>query len=76
MTSKQLDHKFLTPIDIQVNLSEETVIITMPRAPMDCQSESGKMDVIATTNGWLKTQFIDPTSSEQIQVNIFVGTRR
>ena len=76
MTSKELDHKYLTPKDIQINLSEETVTITLARAPLDCHSESGKMDVIATTNGWLKTQFLDPTSGEQIQVNLFLGTRR
>lgn len=76
MTSKELDNKFTTPLDIQVDLTEDTVTITLPRVPLDCTSESGKMDVIATTNGWLKTQFLDPTSGNQIQVNIFVGTRR
>ena len=76
MTSKELDNKFTTPLDIQVDLAEDTVTITLPHVPLDCTSESGKMDVIATTNGWLKTQFLDPTSGNQIQVNIFVGTRR
>lgn len=76
MTSKELDNKFTTPLDIQVDLVADTVTVTLPRVPLDCMSESGKMDVIATTNGWLKTQFIDPTSSNQIQVNLFVGTRR
>lgn len=75
MTSKQLDHKFLTPQDIQIDLAEETVTIVLPRVPLDTRSESGKMDVIATTNGWLKTQFLDPTSGEPMQVNLFVGTR-
>jgi len=76
VTSKQLDHKYLTPTDIQVDLQAETVTIVLPRVPLDTQSESGKMDVIATTNGWLRTQFTDPTSGEQMQVNLFVGTRR
>lgn len=76
MTSKELDHKYLTPKDIQIDLAEETVTIVLPRAPLDCHTESGKMDVIASTNGWLKTQFLDPTSGQQIQVNLFLGTRR
>jgi hypothetical protein len=75
MTSKQLDHKYTTPIDIEVDLAEDKVIITLPRVPLDTKSESGKMDVIATTNGWLKTQFLDPTSGTQMQVNLFVGTK-
>jgi hypothetical protein len=76
MTSKELEHSFTTPVSVSIDLSEDLVTIVLPRVPLDCTSESGKMDVIATTNGWLKTQFIDPTSSQQIQVNIFVGTRR
>lgn len=76
MTSKQLDHKFTTPKDIIIDLAEETVTIVLPRVPLDTQSESGKMDVIATTNGWLRTQFTDPTSGNLIQVNLFMGTKR
>lgn len=75
MTSKQLQEEQLSPCSIDVNESGDEVIIVMPLAPMDCQSETGKMDVLCTTNGWRKTEIICPRTSEKIQVNIFVGTR-
>ena len=73
MTSKQLQNT--QPLAIEVDEMEDTITIKMPLAPMDCTSESGKMAVLCTTNGWLKTEIVCPRSSEKIQVNIFVGTR-
>lgn len=54
---------------------DDRIIITMPLAPLDCKSESGKMNVLCTTNGWIKTEHVCPRTAEKIQVNIFVGTR-
>ena len=73
MTSKQLENT--QPIAIEVEELDDRIIITMPLAPLDCKSESGKMNVLCTTNGWIKTEHICPRTSEKIQVNIFVGTR-
>ena len=73
MTSKQLTNT--QPISIEVEESEDYLLIKMPLAPMDCKSESGKMNVLCTTNGWLKTEIVCPRTAEKIQVNIFVGTR-
>jgi hypothetical protein len=75
MTTKQLDHEKLTPVSIEVNEQADTVTIVMPLLPFDCETESGKMNPLATTNGWLKTQEICPRTAKQIQVNIFLGTR-
>lgn len=75
MTSKELSQKQLTPIDIEVDEMGETITITMPLAPMDCQSESGKMDILCTSNGWLKTGISCPRSAKPITVQIFVGTK-
>jgi len=72
-TTKSMDHKLLTPIDIQVEGDE--VVIRMPKLPVDTESESGKMGVLATTNGWLKTQFLGEYG-EVLQVNLFVGFRK
>jgi hypothetical protein len=73
MTSKQLENT--QPLAIDVNETGDQIVITMPLAPMDCKSESGKMNVLCTTNGWIKTQIPCPRTAEMIQVNIFVGTR-
>lgn len=76
MISKSLPIESTTPISIELDEASDQLTIVMPLAPMDCQSESGKMDVLATTNGWLKTTLICPRTAEQIQVNLFIGTRR
>ena len=73
MTSKQLEN--VQPLSIDVNETGDEIIIVMPLAPFDCKSESGKMNVLCTTNGWIKTEIVCPRTSEKIQVNIFVGTR-
>jgi hypothetical protein len=73
MTSKEL--KNTLPLSIDVNETGDEIIICMPLAPFDCTSESGKMNVLCTTNGWQKTQIKCPRTGEIIQVNIFVGTR-
>lgn len=73
MTSKEL--KNVQPLSITVEEIDDTIVIKMPLAPMDCKSESGKMNVLCTTNGWIKTELVCPRTSEKIQVNIFVGTR-
>lgn len=73
MMTKELDHKLLTPIDVTVEEADNELIIRMPLLPHDTRSE--KMWVLATTNGWLKTQILCPRTGDQIQVNIFVGTR-
>ena len=75
MTSKELNRVQTLPMSIVVDEQADTVTIVMPLAPFDCESESGKMDVLCTTNGWQRTNEQCPRSSEQIQVNIFVGTR-
>jgi hypothetical protein len=62
-------------MSIEVDEFAGTLTMVLTLAPMDCTSESGKMNVLATTNGWLKTEHICPRTSEKIQVNIFVGTR-
>jgi hypothetical protein len=72
-TTKELDHKYLTPNSVEV--TDDEVIIRLPKLPVDTFSESGKMGVIATTNGWLKTQFLGEFG-EQLQVNLFVGFRK
>lgn len=72
-TTKALDHKFLTPIGITIEGDE--VVIRLPKVPVDTFSESGKMGVVATTNGWLKTQFLGEFG-EVLQVNLFVGFRK
>lgn len=74
MTTKELTD--ILPLDINVVEFDNKLIITMPLAPMDCQSESGKMNVLCTTNGWQKTTIKCPRTSDNIQVNIFVGTRK
>lgn len=76
MTTKELPESQQLPCSIDVSESGDEVRITMPLAPMDCQSESGKMDVLCTTNGWKRTGFTCPRTGDEIQVNIFVGTRR
>lgn len=68
MTSKQ-------PLSIDVDEMAETITVVLPLAPMDCQSESGKMNILCTTNGWLKTTILCPRTAKMIQINIFVGTR-
>jgi hypothetical protein len=73
LTSKQLTS--VQPDVISVEEADDKIIIIMPLAPMDCKSESGKMNVLCTTNGWIKTEHVCPRTSEKIQVNIFVGTR-
>ena len=73
MTSKQLTD--IQPLAIEVHEMDNKLVITMPLAPMDCKSESGKMNVLCTTNGWIKTMIPCPRTAEMIQVNIFVGTR-
>jgi len=72
MTSKELTPSVLS---IEVEECDDRIIVTLPLAPMDCKSESGKMNVLATTNGWMKTEFVCPRTSDKIQVNIFIGTR-
>ena len=76
MVTTELDHKLTTPIDIQVHEAEDQVVITMPLLPFDCESGTGKMNVLATTNGWLKTQVLCPRTAKQIDVQIFVGTKK
>lgn len=76
MTSKELKREQTHPIEITVDEAEDLITVVMPLAPMDCRSESGKMDVLCTSNGWQKVNFQCPRTNEQIQVNIFVGTRR
>jgi hypothetical protein len=73
MTSKQLPVS--PPLSIEVDEVADTLTLVLTLAPMDCKSESGKMNVLATTNGWLKTEHVCPRTAEKIQVNIFVGTR-
>jgi hypothetical protein len=73
MTSKQLT--VIQPLSIEVDEVNDTITLVLPLAPMDCKSESGKMNVLCTTNGWIRTEHICPRTSEKIQVNIFVGTR-
>ena len=75
MTSKQLQEEQLSPCSIEVNESGDEVTIVMPLVPMDCQSESGNMDVLCTTNGWRYTEITCPRTGDKIQVNIFVGTK-
>lgn len=75
MTTKELPEDKLSPIDITVDEMGETCTIVMPLAFMDTRSESGKMDVLCTTNGWRRTEIVCPRTAEKIQVNIFVGTR-
>lgn len=75
MTSKQLPDDKLSPISIEVDEAGDTVTIVMPLAFMDTRSESGKMDVLCTTNGWRRTEIVCPRTAEKIQVNIFAGTR-
>lgn len=75
MTTKQMSDSQLTPTNIEVDEMVGTITITMPLADMDTRSESGKMDVLCTTNGWRKTKLVCPRTAEKIQVNIFVGTR-
>ena len=75
MTSKELKRAQTDPLEITVDEANDRLTIVMPLAPMDCVSESGKMDVLCTTNGWQKANFQCPRTNEQIQVNIFVGTR-
>jgi hypothetical protein len=70
----ELDHKFLTPRSIEVDEQADTVTIVMPLCAFDTQSASGKMDVLCTTNGWLKTQELCPRTAKPITVQIFVGT--
>lgn len=65
----------ISPLSIEVDELGDTITIKLPLAPMDCKSESGKMNVLTTTNGWIKTSIPCPRTSEMIQVNIFVGTR-
>ena len=73
MTSKELTN--VQPTSIEVDELNDSITITLPLAPFDCKSESGKMNVLCTTNGWIKTELVCPRTSEKIQVNIFVGTR-
>jgi hypothetical protein len=73
MTTKELPPS--PPLSIEVDEVADTITLVMTLAPMDCQSESGKMDVLCTTNGWVRTEFVCPRTAEKIQVNVFVGTR-
>jgi len=75
LTSKQLPENRLIPTSIEIDEMGETITIVMPLADMDTRSESGKMDVLCTTNGWRRTEQVCPRTAEKIQVNIFVGTR-
>lgn len=74
MKSKDLGNP--VPLSIEIDEIGDKITIVMPLAPMDCESESGKMDVLCTTNGWIRTQFPCPRTAELIQVNVFVGTRK
>lgn len=73
MTSKEFKNN--QPLSIDINESGDEITIKMPLAPMACTSESGKMNVLATSNGWVKTGILCPRTGQAIQVNIFVGTR-
>lgn len=75
MTSIELPTEVTTPSSIMVDEANNTVTIVMPLAPMTAVSVSGKMALLATSNGWIKTDLICPRTAQQIQVNLFVGTR-
>ena len=75
MTSKQLSAVQTTPISIEVDEANDRLIVILPLCGFDTLSESGKMNVLGTTNGWQKTEFTCPRTAEKIQVNLFVGTR-
>ena len=74
ITTKELDHKLLTPLSIVVDEQAGTITVVMPLLPFDCTTESGKMNPLMTTNGFLKSQVLCPRTKKQITVNLFAGT--
>jgi hypothetical protein len=73
MTTSDMDRVYCYPTSVTVE-GDETVI-RMKTCPPETLSGTGKMEVLCTSNGWVKTEHLCPRTGKQLTVNVFAGVR-